>query len=110
MMQGTWKGVEVGGSEDPAVLTIAGRNLEVRGTNPNDWYKGTFTLREASTPKQCVLVISDCAAPDYVGKSSQVIYKIADGSLTMCGNEPGNPNPPSDFGVEGSRTFKFKLK
>jgi uncharacterized protein (TIGR03067 family) len=109
-IQGTWKGVEVGGSEDTAVLTIAGHDLECRGANPNDWYKGTFTLREDSTPRQCVLAITGCPLPDYVGKTCLAIYQIADGTLTMAGNEPGNPNAPAAFGAEGSRTFKFKLK
>jgi len=108
-IQGTWKGVEVGGSGEAAVLTISGHDLECRGTNPNDWYKGTFTLREDSTPRQCVLAITGCGVPDYVGKTCQVIYQIADGALTMSGNEPGNPNAPAAFEAEGSRTIKFKL-
>ena len=109
-IQGTWKGVEVGGSEDTAVLTISGHDLECRGANPNDWYKGTFTLREDTTPRQCVLAITGCASPDYIGKTCLAIYQIADGTLTMAGNEPGNPNPPPAFGAEGARTFKFKLR
>jgi hypothetical protein len=35
------------------------------------------------------------------------IYQVADGTLTIVGNEPGNPDAPSAFGAANSRLFKF---
>jgi uncharacterized protein (TIGR03067 family) len=109
-IQGTWKGQEIGGDEGAATLTISGKNLEVRGSNPNDWYKGTFVLREDTNPKQCIFSVTECAAPDYVGKVSHAIYSIENGALTIAGNEPGNPEPPSAFDADGARRFRFKLQ
>src|SRR5205809_3263095 len=51
-LQGNWKGREVGGDEGAATIAISGNTLDCHGTDPNDWYKGTFTLREEGTPKQ----------------------------------------------------------
>jgi uncharacterized protein (TIGR03067 family) len=109
-MQGNWKGQEVGGDEGTATLKVSGHNLEYRGADPNDWYKGTFTLREDTNPKQCVFVVTGCGVPDYVGKSCMTIYQFADGTLRISGNEPGNPDPPTTFESEGSRRFMFKMQ
>jgi uncharacterized protein (TIGR03067 family) len=109
-IQGNWKGEEVGADDGTATLKISGQDIEYRGSNPNDWYKGTLTLREDTKPKQCVLVVTGCAVPDYVGKNCMAIYELANGTLTIAGNEPGNPDPPSSFGSQGARLFKFKLQ
>jgi uncharacterized protein (TIGR03067 family) len=107
-IQGNWKGEEVGGDEGSATLAISGRDIEYRGTNPNDWYKGTLTLREDTNPKQCTFVVTGCGVPDYIGKNCMSIYQMANGTLTIAGNEPGNPDAPSAFGAANSRLFKFK--
>src|SRR5207249_4760918 len=63
IFQGTWKGQEIGGEENAtAILTVSGKNLEFHGSNPNDWYKGTFVLRKDTNPKQFIFSVSDCPA------------------------------------------------
>jgi uncharacterized protein (TIGR03067 family) len=109
ILQGTWTGQETGRpAAGTCYLIISGNTLEFRGSSENEWYKGTFTLREDSNPKQLIGVISDCPAPDYVGKTVHGIYRIEEGTLTLSGNEPGTPVPPDTFQAPGSRTFVLK--
>jgi uncharacterized protein (TIGR03067 family) len=108
-LQGTWTGQEIGRRTDGTCsLMIAGNKLEFRGADPREWYKGTFTLREDTNPKQLVGAIAECPAPEYVGKTVYAIYRIEAGTLTLTGNEPGNPEVPSSFEAAGYRTFTLK--
>jgi RNA polymerase sigma factor (sigma-70 family) len=108
-LQGTWSGQEAGGPPGSS-LTVQGSNLEFHGANPREWYKATVTFREDTVPKQLIAVITDCVAPEYVGKTSYAIYQIQGGTFTMVGNEPGNPNVPSSFDAPGGRKFVFTKK
>ena len=110
MMQGSWKGTEVGGEDNAASLVVSGRKMEYHGANPKDWYKGTFTLRENTNPKQCVFEVVECASPDYVGKNGNAIYELEGGVLKIAGNEPGKPEMPTSFDDPEARRFVFKLK
>ena len=74
----------------------------------NERYKATFTLREDMSPKQFVAVITECPAPQYVGKTANAIYRVEDGTLTITGNEPGNPAMPAVFDAPGARRIVFK--
>jgi uncharacterized protein (TIGR03067 family) len=78
-------------------MVFQGTNLEFHGANPMEWYKGTFTLREDTRPKQLVALVTDCPAPPYIGKTSYAIYQIQNGTFTLTGNEPGNPKAPNGF-------------
>jgi uncharacterized protein (TIGR03067 family) len=110
-LQGKWKGKEIGGASDDACrLVITGKTLEFRGANPNEWYKGTFSLKEGTSPKQIVFEIAECSAAEYNGKTSQAIYKLENGILKVAGNAPGNPNAPASFDAEGARVFEFKAE
>ena len=109
-LQGTWKGQEAGANTEGPALVISGNALEFRGENPNEWYKATFTLREDTDPKQLVATITECPFPKYVGKTSQAIYRIENGTLTIAGNEPGNPAVPAGFDAPGARVIVFKAK
>jgi uncharacterized protein (TIGR03067 family) len=110
-LQGTWTGQEVGAaSQNPASLVLAGTNLEYHGSNPQEWYKATYTLHEETTPKQLDAVITDCPLPIYIGKTAHVIYKLEDGKLTMTGNEPGNPAVPPSFDAQAARHIIFTQK
>ncbi len=109
VFEGSWNGHEVTpGREGPASLLVSGHTLEFHGAGPNDWLKGTFTLRNDTNPKQCVGIITECAAADYVGKNFYSIYKIEAGTLTVAGNEPGDTNIPSTFDAPGTRQIVFK--
>lgn len=110
-LQGTWKGQETGANaKGLPTLVLSGANLEFHGADTNEWYKASFILREDTNPKQLVAVITECPAPQYVGKTANAIYKIEDGTLTIAGNEPGNPAMPAAFDAPGARKFVFKLE
>jgi len=109
MLQGTWKGHELAGDTNGVVtMIITGKKFEFRGSDTNEWYKGTFTLKEDAKPRQMILVIDACASPEYVGKTSQAIYEFKEGTLTIAGNEPGNPNVPAGFDAPDARKVAFK--
>ena len=36
------------------------------------------------------------------------IYELRDGTLTITGNEPGNPAVPAGFDASGARKLVFK--
>ena len=107
-LQGTRQGQETGRTEGMCRLMISGNTLEFRGADPREWYKGTFTLREDTNPKQLVVAIAECPAPEYVGKTVYAIYRIEAGTLTLTGNEPGNPEVPTGFDARGARSFTLK--
>jgi uncharacterized protein (TIGR03067 family) len=109
VLKGKWSGEEVGRTAaGTASLLVEESTLEFHGADTNEWYKGTFTLREDTNPKQVVAMITDCPAPQYVGKAANAIYKIEAGTLTLTGNEPGNPEVPPSFDAPGSRRFVLK--
>ena len=107
-LQGRWQGREVGKEEKGlATISFTGNNVEFRGADPKEWYKGTFTLNEDAEPKQMVASIAECPFPEFVGKSCNVIYQIENGTLTLAGNAPGNPAVPASFDAQGARQFVF---
>ncbi len=108
-LQGKWKGQETG-AKGTASAVVSGSSLEFHGANPAEWYKATFTLHEEANPKQLVAVITECPAPLYIGKTANAIYRIEDGTLTITGNEPGNPAMPAAFDAPGSRQIIFKAE
>jgi len=111
VLQGTWSGQEVGGNpQGSPSITFDGTKLEFYGANPQEWYKATFILREDVTPKQLEAVVTECPAPQYVGKTTHAIYKIEDDKFTLTANEPGNPAVPASFDAPESRQIVFKLK
>ncbi len=97
-LEGAWKGrVVTPGREGPASIIFSGQTLEFHGDGTNNWVKGTFTLRENTDPKQLVGIVTECAAPEYVGQKAYAIYKIENGTLTLTGNLPGVSNFPAAF-------------
>ena len=108
-LQGTWQGSEIGGrTEGVCWLIIAANAVEFRGANTNEWYKGTFTLRQDTTPLQVIATIMQCPFAQYIGKTTHGIYRLEGGKLTFTANEPGNPEVPTGFDAHGSRRFTFK--
>jgi uncharacterized protein (TIGR03067 family) len=108
-LQGTWKGRELTGNNDgPCYLIVSGKNFEFRGANKHEWYKGTFTLREDANPKQLLGSITECPDPKYNGKTSNAIYRLESGTLTLTANEPGSSGVPSSFEASDARRFVFK--
>jgi uncharacterized protein (TIGR03067 family) len=110
-LQGTWTGRDSGDNTGgECCLVISGKSLEFRGANADEWYKGTFSLREDVNPKQVVFSITECAVPKYNGKTSYSLYQIENGVLTFAANEPGSPTAPSSFDDADSRRFVLKKK
>jgi uncharacterized protein (TIGR03067 family) len=108
-LQGRWSGREIGGTpETPRQLVISGKQFDYRGADPDDWGKGTFTLREDTQPKQLLVTLTECGPGQYAGKTSCMIYKIEGGTLTAAANEPGNPAAPLSFDAPGARRMVFK--
>lgn len=106
-MQGTWKGIELGGGDGEWVLVIAGEKITVDGPGPED-YVGTLALDETTTPKSVVLTIDECGFEQYVGAKANNLYTIEDGKLTIAGTEPGSGMIPSSF-EPGNGTRVFEL-
>ena len=108
MLQKSWHGEEGRGvARSTNSLVLSGNNLEFHGANPQEWYKGTFILREDTTPKQMIVTVTDCPAPQYIGKIANAIYRIENGTLTIAGNEPGNQAMPASFDAPGARMITF---
>jgi uncharacterized protein (TIGR03067 family) len=108
-LQGKWKGEEIGGDAKGAnYLTFTGKKFEFRGTDTNEWYKGTFTLKENTEPHQLLGTITECPAPEIVGKTSIVIYKLEHNTLTFTAHAPGNSDAPASFDAPETRRFVFK--
>jgi uncharacterized protein (TIGR03067 family) len=110
-LQGTWTGKELSADSDDACrLVVSGEKFEFHGPDPNEWYKGTFTLREDSNPKVLVAAITECPVEKYNGKTDYAIYRLENGTLTLTAYEPGNPEVPAGFDAPETRRFVFKLK
>jgi regulation of enolase protein 1 (concanavalin A-like superfamily) len=107
-LQGTWIGRQVGGGPaHTSTLVIHDSTIELRGANPSDLLKGTFSLHPGY-PKQIVIVIVESPMSEYVGKTVNAIYLFKNGTLTIAGNEPGNPAFPRSFNEANANTFIFR--
>jgi uncharacterized protein (TIGR03067 family) len=103
-IQGTWKGrARNKNPEHQVTFAVSGQQFDFRDeTETNNWYKGTFSLKEETSPRQFIATITECPFPQYVGKVSKAIYKIEKGTLTVTAYEPGKEGVPQDFDEEGA--------
>ena len=107
-LQGTWTGPDTAPNRlGNCTLIVSGASLEFRGSDANEWYRGSFVLNEKAAPKQLVVTITDCSAPQLVGKAGNAIYKFDGGTLTVTGRTPGKPGFPSQFGEANAQTVAF---
>jgi uncharacterized protein (TIGR03067 family) len=111
-LQGSWDGEALQGEPRHHVsFIISGNNYEFRDeTDKNVWYKGTFSLRQDSMPRQFVALVSECPFPQYVGKTSMAIYRVEGDTLTIAGNEPGKPDAPAGFDAPDAARIELKRK
>ena len=108
-LQGGWSGKEADPNRSGSpTMVIQGTNLEMYEADTNIRYKGSFVLDETKTPKQLLVLITDCPVSRYVGKRANAIYQLQDGALTITANEPGNPAIPANFTSADARTVVFK--
>jgi uncharacterized protein (TIGR03067 family) len=96
-LQGTWVGKELGGQMGECRMTVSGDSVKVQSTQGNEWYAGKLALIEGTSPKQAVLLVEGCNDPQYVNKTSRVIYKLEGDTLTLAGCEPGFDTVPTAF-------------
>jgi uncharacterized protein (TIGR03067 family) len=103
-IQGTWKGrARNNNPEHQVTFAVSGQQFDFHDeTETNNWYKGTFSLKEDTSPRQFIATITECPFPQYVGKISKAIYKIEKGTLTVTAHEPGKEGVPQDFDEEGA--------
>ena len=109
-LEGKWEGTEVGReAKGKVTLTVSGNSIDFHGADKREWYKATFTLPAGTEPKQLHGTITESPMPEFVGKTGISIYKIEDGTLTLTGRKPGNPEAPKEFkGEADTRTFVLK--
>jgi uncharacterized protein (TIGR03067 family) len=107
-LQGTWVGHELGGQMGECRMTVSGNSVKVQSTRGDEWYAGKLALIEGTSPKQAVLLVEGCNDPQYVGKTSRVIYRLEGDTLTMAGCEPGFDTVPASFeSSEATRSRGF---
>jgi uncharacterized protein (TIGR03067 family) len=105
-LQGTWKGQEPGREIGSVTqLIVSGSAWQFRGVDANQWFDGTFTLREDVNPRQLIVEITACPLPQIVGKKCYAIYSIEEDTLMLTSNGPENPVVPEGFSGVGSRQF-----
>jgi uncharacterized protein (TIGR03067 family) len=111
-LQGDWHGrVLQRDTDHPCSFAVSGHNFEFHDlAETNVWYKGTFSLREDTTPRQYLVSITDCPFPQYLGQSSTAIYQLIQGTLTMTANEPGSPSIPTSFDSPDAARLEVKRR
>ena len=107
LLQGAWTGKGEGMDEE-FIITFSGSNFELKMTDSDMFYKGTFVLNEEVTPKQGDFTIQDCFMEEYKGTVAKGIYKIENGTFTLAGQEPGVDARPTEFVASGEiQVFTF---
>jgi hypothetical protein len=108
-LQGSWEGTEKGRETDgKCTLTVSGDTFHFVGAIKGEWYNATITIAPGPGPKQMQGLITDCPAPDLVGKTVMAIFRIVEGALTVAGHPPDVDDAPRDFEGDGhSRIFTF---
>jgi len=108
LLKGKWSGNEIGGKgAGRTSLVFQEASLEFHGADANEWYKASFSVYD-TTPNQLVAVVTECSVPEYVGRTSYAIYQIQNGTLTITGNEPGDPVVPVSFDAPGARKLVLR--
>jgi len=78
-------------------------------TAQNVWYKGTFSIKTSTDPKEIDLVIEDTAMAQFKGQTSLGIYAFKEGILFLAMNRPGADQRPTQF-QPGGDIQVFMLK
>jgi uncharacterized protein (TIGR03067 family) len=108
-LEGTWKGYD---KAQPAAGTCSVKfsknTVEFHGVDKDDWCKGIFTLHEDTNPKQIIATILEAPDARVVGQTIHAIYRIESTTLTLAGNQPGNPDVPSGFEAPNLRMLVLK--
>ncbi len=109
-LQGTWLGHEVAGPPGECHMTIAGDAFKFQGARQEEWYTAKLVLLPNTHPKQADIVIENCSAPQYNGKTAKAIYRLEGRTLTIAAKEPGDASLPAGFernATSEARVFVF---
>ena len=105
---GTWIGTEVGyAGSGTWTFSITASGMDVKSSS-GEGYKGTYTADTSVDPKRFAGTVTECPAPEFVGKPVNGIYKIEGTTLTFAGNIPGDTTFPTSFtsgGAHQTRVF-----
>jgi RNA polymerase sigma factor (sigma-70 family) len=91
-LQGHWTGSNTAHPSQTCTLNISGDQIEYRGTDPNDWLRGTFVLNENAEPQQLNVTILEPAKGFIVG-----IYEVKGDTATIAVAPHGSSQRPVDF-------------
>ncbi len=111
MLQGTWIGHEVDGPPGECRMTISGDSLKFQGARQEEWYDAKLIVLPNTSPKQADVMIQNCSAPQYNGKTAKAIYKLERKALTIAATEPGDGSLPAGFerkAASRARVFLFE--
>ena len=108
ILQGTWTGQEMRAGASPSTVVIQGTTLEFRSADGFERYKARVSVRANTNPKQLILAITDCSAPEYIGKTAYAIFRMEGDTFIIAAGEPGVAPVPANFDAPGMRKFAFK--
>lgn len=108
-IQGDWLGREAGREDaGPCTLKVTGNSMVFQGAIPQDTYQATFAFVPGTDPQEMTATITNCAVPDYIGRTAHFICTLENGVLSVAGNEPGSVEAPKSFDPQpGTRIFAF---
>ena len=110
-LQGTWVGTETGHENDGDVtLAIDGYKIAFKGWRQTEWYKGTIEISEEDGRSKLFGTIKECPIREFIGKTSNGIYKLEGDTLTIVARAPGDPGEPKDFDDKKSRSFVLQKR
>jgi RNA polymerase sigma factor (sigma-70 family) len=91
-LQGRWKGSNTAHPGKTCTVTISGDKIEYRGTEPNDWLRGTFVLNDLVNPQQLDINVLE-PANNFV----LCILQTNGDNITIAAGEHGIRRRPNGF-------------
>ena len=110
-LEGNWTGTQPYGQPGTWYADISGNSFVFEGSNPEEWYVGTFKLNNKTNPKTGDFKITDCPMVEWIGLTSLGIYKTTGNTFTLAANQPGSGIRPTGFYADDmTLLFEFKKK
>jgi RNA polymerase sigma factor (sigma-70 family) len=94
-LQGHWRGLNTAHPGVTCTLNISGDQFEYRGSEPNDWLRGTFVLNESAKPKQMDVTILEPALES--SKMILIVYQLKGDKITLAAAPHGSSRRPVEF-------------
>ncbi len=110
-IEGNWIGSQPYGQPGTWYADISGNSFVFEGSNPDEWFVGTFKLNPNTNPKTGDFQITDCPMVEWIGLTSLGIYKTTGNTFTLAANQPGSGVRPTGFYAdEMTLLFEFKKR